>query len=221
MARMARIAVPGVPYHVTQRGNRRQPVFFQDEDYRTYLQLLRAQAQRWGLQVWAYGLMTNHVHLILVPDSDQSLARGVGETHQRYTRHINFREGWRGYLWQGRFASVPLDEPHLIAAMRYVERNPVDAGLVQRAADYPWSSARAHSTGARDPLLSAHPLGAVIPDWRDFLATPTTAHTMRRLEAQLRTGRPDGSEAFLAHLEDRVGRPIRRRRPGRQRVERN
>ena len=221
MARLARIAVPDLPYHVTQRGNRRQPVFFQDADYRTYLHLLREHSLRWGLQVWAYCLMTNHVHLILVPDSEQSLARGIGDTHQRYTRYINFREGWRGYLWQGRFASVPLDETHLIAAMRYVERNPVEAGLVVRAADYPWSSARAHSTGAHDPLLSPHPLTKTIPDWRDFLTIPTDAHTARHLEAQLRTGRPDGSEAFLAQLEDHVGRPIRRRRPGRQRVARN
>ena len=102
MARMARIAVPGLPYHVTQRGNRRQPVFFCDGDYHTYLHLLKAQNLRWGLQVWAYCLMPNHVHLIVVPDSEQSLARGLGETHQRYTRYINFREGWRGYLWQGK-----------------------------------------------------------------------------------------------------------------------
>ena len=221
MARLARIAVPGLPYHVTQRGNRRQSVFFSAADYQRYLSILKEQVLRWRLRIWAYCLMTNHVHLIVMPDTAHSLARGIGDTHQRYTRYVNFREGWRGYLWQGRFASVPLDEEHLIAAMRYVERNPVEAGLVAHAADYPWSSARAHSTGARDPLLEAHPLGEAIPDWRAFLATPTDAPTTRRLEAQLRTGRPNGSEAFLAQLEDRVGRPIRRRRPGRQRRERN
>ena len=203
------------------RGNRRQPVFFQDADYRTYLQLLRAQAQRWGLPIWAYCLMTNHVHLILVPDSDQSLARGIGETHQRYTRHINFREGWRGYLWQGRFASVPLDEPHLIAAMRYVERNPVEAGLVQRAEDYPWSSARAHVTGTRDPLLAPHPLHDTIPEWQIFLATADEAPMTRQLEQQLRTGRPQGHAAFLERLERQLGRPVQRQRPGRQPMRRN
>lgn len=139
MARLARIAAPGIPYHVTQRGNRRQPVFFQEDDYRAYLQELWRQSERFGLRIWAYCLMTNHVHLIAVPDHEQSLARGLGETHRRYTRRVNFREGWRGYLWQGRFGSVPLDELHLIAAMRYVERNPVTAGLVSRAEDYPWS----------------------------------------------------------------------------------
>mgnify|MGYP001613308637 CR=1 FL=1 len=216
MARMARIAVPGVPYHVTQRGNRRQPVFFGEADYRTYLHLLQEQRLRWGLQVWAYCLMTNHVHLIVVPDHAQSLARGVGETHQRYTRYINFREGWRGYLWQGRFASVPLDEPHLIAAMRYVERNPVEAGVVQRAEDYPWSSARAHATDTHDPLLSPHPLPDMLPDWQTFLASADEGPTTRQLEQQLRTGRPHGHAAFLEGLERQLGRSVRRRPPGRQ-----
>jgi len=214
MARLARIAVPGIPYHVTQRGNRRQPVFFQEADYRTYLQLLHAQSLRWGLQVWAYCLMTNHVHLLVVPDQEQSLARGVGETHQRYTRYINFREGWRGYLWQGRFASVPLDEAHLTAAMRYVERNPVRAGLVTNAADYSWSSAKSHVTGVPDPLLSPCFLTQIIRDWRAFLATDDAEETTHRLERHIRTGRPLGGDGFLERLERAVGRPLRRGKPG-------
>ena len=218
MARLARIAVPGLPYHITQRGNRRQPVFFSEENYRTYLHLLQEQRLRWGLRIWAYCLMTNHVHLIVVPDSEQGLARGLGETHQRYTRYINFREGWRGYLWQGRFASVPLDEPHLMAAMRYVERNPVEAGVVQRAEDYPWSSAQAHVIGRPHPLLSPHPLEETIRDWRTFLATAEKAQTTRRLEQQLRTGRPQGQPAFLDQLERTLGRPVRKQRPGRRPV---
>ena len=216
MARMARIAVPELPYHVTQRGNRRQPVFFGEDDYRTYLQLLHDQSRRWGLQIWAYCLMTNHVHLIVVPASEQGLARGLGETHQRYTRYINFRQGWRGYLWQGRFASVPLDEPHLIAAMRYVERNPVEAGVAARAEEYPWSSARAHVTGTRDPLLSPHPLQDAIADWSAFLATPEAEPTTRQLEQQLQTGRPHGHAAFLDQLERQLGQSVRKRSPGRQ-----
>ena len=138
MARLARLVVPGYPYHVTQRGNRRQPVFFGPEDYQHYLQVLREQSGRWGLQVWAYCLMTNHVHLMVVPETTESLRRGLGDTHRRYTRAINFREGWRGFLWQGRFASVLLDEPYVYAAVRYVERNPVAARLVERPEDYPW-----------------------------------------------------------------------------------
>ena len=216
MTRLARIAVSNIPYHITQRGNRRQPVFFGEDDYRTYLHFLREQSLRWGLQVWAYCLMTNHVHLIVVPNSEQSLARGIGETHRRYTRAINFREGWRGYLWQGRFASVPLDEPYLMAAMRYVEHNPVAAKLVVHAEEYPWSSAHAHVTGQQDPVLSPHPLVETIRDWRWFLRTAEDEATRHRLEQQLRTGRPQGAEGFLNRLEQGLGRPVRKQRPGRQ-----
>lgn len=214
MVRLRRITLPGIPYHVTQRGNRRQPVFFEDADYREYLRLLKQQAERWGLQIWAYCLMTNHVHLILVPQSEDGLTRGLAETHRRYTRYINFREGWRGYLWQGRFSSVPLDETHLVAAMRYVERNPVEAGLVSAAVDYPWSSARAHSNKTGDPLLSACFLTDQIANWEDFLAKPEDDELKKRLEAQLRTGRPRGSDSFLSNLERKLGRPIRRQQPG-------
>lgn len=213
MARLARVVVPGIPHHVTQRGNRRQPVFLQPEDYQTYLALLQEYGRRWGLAIWAYGLMTNHVHLIVVPATPESLTRAIAETHRRYTRAINFREGWRGYLWQGRFASFPMDEPHLAAAMRYVERNPVAAGLVRQAEEYPWSSAPAHVTRGLDPLLSPCFLTEQIPDWRAFLAT-TNAPSSQRLERHVRTGRPLGDEIFLRRLEAQLGRRLHKAKPG-------
>lgn len=216
MARLARIAVAGLPYHVTQRGNRRQPVFLREDDHHTYLALLREDSLRWQLRVWAYCLMTNHVHLIVWPTADESLSRAVAETHRRYTRHINFREGWRGYLWQGRFGGVPLDERHLVAAMRYVERNPVEAGLVEQAADYPWSSARAHIRGVPDPVLSPCFLTEQISEWAEFLAGAEEATTIRRLEGQVRTGRPYGTIEFLEELEQRVGYRVRRLPAGRK-----
>lgn len=216
MARLARIAVPQIPYHVTQRGNRRQPVFLREEDHHTYLALLREESERWRLQVWAYCLMTNHVHLIVWPEAAESLSRAIAETHRRYTRHINFREGWRGYLWQGRFGSVPLDEAHLLAALRYVERNPIEAGLVTRAADYPWSSARAHVLGMRDTLLSPCVLTDQITNWAEFLAMPEEPATVRQFEIQVRTGRPQGPDTFLAQLERAVGYRIRRLPAGRK-----
>ena len=152
MARLARVIIPGVPHHVTQRGNRRQATFFGNADYAAYLDLLSQWCGLCGIDVLAYCLMPNHVHLVVVPQAADSLHRGLGETHRRYTRRVNFREGWRGHLWQGRFASFPLDEPHLWAAVRYVERNPLRAGLVTRVEDWPWSSARAWVTGKDDPL---------------------------------------------------------------------
>ncbi len=218
MGRLARITLPGIPYHVTQRGNRRQPVFFREDDYRQYLVLLREQGQRWGLRVWAYCLMTNHVHLIVVPDTERGLIRALAETHRCYTRYVNFREGWRGYLWQGRFASVPLDEAHLVAAIRYVERNPVEAGMVQTATGYPWSSARAHVTGTPDPVLAPCFVTDQITDWATFLATPNDPALVRDLEAQSRTGRPHGPAHFVTQLEHQLGRPVRKRRPGPQPV---
>jgi len=214
MARLARVVAPGLPHHVTQRGNRRQPVFFSDDDYRTYLRLLKAQSARWGFEVWAYCLMTNHVHLIVVPQDESSLPRGIGETHRRYTRHINFREGWRGYLWQGRFGSVPLDERYLVAAVRYVERNPVEAGLVEHPEAYPWSSARAHVRRETDPVLTPCFLTEQIDDWRGFLASANPVDRARQLAQAMRTGRPCGDAGFVRRLETQLGRRLQRAKPG-------
>lgn len=216
MARLARIAIAHLPYHVTQRGNRRQAVFFREEDYRTYLTLLREESQRWQLKIWAYCLMTNHVHLIVWPETDQSLHRAIAETHRRYTRYINFREKWRGYLWQGRFGSVPLDETHLVAAMRYVERNPVEAGMVKHPVDYPWSSAKAHVLGITDTLLSPCFVVEQFPDWVKFLSSEE-AVSPEQLETQVRTGRPYGSVEFLGQLEQTLGYRIQRLPVGRKR----
>ena len=118
--------------------------FFCNEDYQEYLSLLVQWCGEFDVRIWAYCLMPNHVHLILLPSTTDGLARALGEIHQRYTRRINFREGWRGHLWQGRFASFVMSEKHLMGAARYVERNPVKADLVERAEDWPWSSAAAH-----------------------------------------------------------------------------
>ena len=148
MARIARVVIPDIPYHITQRGNRRQRVLFSDDDRIAYLELLSTAARTHAVEVWAYCLMDNHIHVIAVPRKIIGLAKAFAETHQRYTRMINFRKGWRGYLWQGRFFSCALDEPHLYAAMRYVEKNPVRAKMIERAEDYRWSSARAHVLGA-------------------------------------------------------------------------
>ena len=125
MARMARVVVPGVPHHVVQRGNRRQQTFFSDEDYRYYLGLLSKACDEGEISVWAYCLMPNHVHLIAVPRSATSLASALGDVHRRYTRMVNFRESWRGYLWQGRFSSFPMDDRHVLAAARYILLNPL------------------------------------------------------------------------------------------------
>lgn len=153
MARMARVVVPGYPHHITQRGNRRQKTFFCEGDYQTYIELMSKWTTRCGVEIWAYCLIPNHIHLIAVPQSEDDLLWATGETHRRCTRHINFRKNWRGHLWQGRFASNVMDESYLIAAARYIELNPVRAGLVSQPTEYRWSSANAHRAGSDDKLV--------------------------------------------------------------------
>ena len=214
MARLARVVAANLPHHVTQRGNRRQQVFFSDEDYATYRALLAESCRAAGIEVWAYCLMPNHVHLILVPSDADGLRAALGEAHRRYTRHVNFREGWRGYLWQGRFASFPMDEPYLLACARYVELNPVRAKLARRARDWPWSSARAHFDGRDDELVKSRKLLDLAPDWADFLRGGLSAEDYAAIRAGERTGRPLGATRFVARLEKRLGRPLARQKPG-------
>jgi putative transposase len=214
MARLARVVAPGIPHHVTQRGNRRQQVFFNDDDYAAYRALLAEGCRAAGVAVWAYCLMPNHVHLILTPSDADGLRAALGEAHRRYTRHVNLREGWRGYLWQGRFASCPMDEAHLLACARYVEFNPVRARLARRPRDWRWSSARAHLAGKDDGLVRVRPLLALAPDWPDFLAEGLDEADHEAIRAGERTGRPLGSARFVARLEKRLDRPLARRKPG-------
>ncbi|MFP4356802.1 MAG: transposase [Phycisphaerae bacterium] len=220
MARLARIVVPGLPHHVTQRGNRRQPVFFGQEDYQAYRELIQHGCERYEVRVLAYCLMPAHVHLILVPSDEDGLARALGEAHRRYTRRINFREGWRGHLWQERFASFVMDDPYLLAATRYVERNPVKARLISRAEDWPWSSAAAHVDGRRkDPLAEKQWLRDLIADWscswREYLAERTDGEMARELSLHESTGRPLGEKSFVQHLGELLGRDLLPGKPGR------
>jgi len=161
--------------------------------------------------------MPNHVHLIAVPETESALRGALGEAHRRYTRRINFRNGWRGHLWQGRFASFVMDETYLLACARYVERNPVRAGLCRRPGEYRWSSAAAHLAVRDDTLVRVAPLLALEPRWAKRLATEPDAETVRQLHRHEATGRPAGSESFQRRLERRLGRLLRPRKAGRKR----
>ena len=216
MARMARIVIPNIPHHITQRGNRSQKVFFSDKDKTAYLNLLYKYAQDARLTFWAYCLMDNHVHLIAVPEKEDSLAKGIGDTHKYYTRMVNFRENWRGYLWQGRFSSFPLDEKYLYAAIRYVERNPVRAGIVKRAEDYEFSSAKAHVYKTNDLLLSDNFVIEEIKDWKEFLAEDDKDQDVKLFKKHARVGRPLGQEGFMEKLEKMTGRILRPQKAGRK-----
>jgi REP-associated tyrosine transposase len=221
MARLARVVVPDVAHHVTQRGNRRQPVFFGDEDYAAYRDLVAAACRSQGVSCFAWCLMPNHVHLILVPRSADGLRAALAEAHRRYSRRINFAHGWTGYLWQGRFCSYPMDDAHLMTAVRYVELNPVKAGLAVRAEDWPWSSARAHVGGKPDGLTDLAGLAGVHRNWRAMLrhgleAGDPDPEAEAAIEAHQRTGRPWGGDAFVRRLEQDTGRTLARRKPGRK-----
>ena len=203
-----------MPHHVTQRGNRRQETFFCEEDYQAYLDLMAQWCGEHQVELWAYCLMPNHVHLIVVPHSEDGLRRAIGEAHRRYTRRVNFREGWRGHLWQGRFASFVMDEPYLLAAARYIELNPVRAGLVTAPSDYRWSSARAHLKGTDDCLVTVAPLLALAPNWRSLLNSAATEEQILAFREHERTGRALGDDDFQARLEKQLGRVLRRQKPG-------
>jgi putative transposase len=211
---MARVVVPGVGHHVTQRGNRRCDVFADDADRMLYLSLLGEYAERHGMAISAYCLMTNHVHFVATPSAAESPARTFRDTHQACAAKFNRKTGESGHLWQGRFFSTALDERHFWSAVRYVERNPVRAGLVARAWEYRWSSAAAHCGLRADPLLSGDLEQADhVGDWKAFLSSEDEAE-VRLLRRQTRTGRPCGGEAFVRGLEALLGRRLLRRKPG-------
>ena len=219
MARLARVVVPEMPHHITQRGNRRMQTFFGEDDYRAYLSLLVEWCGRHDVSVWSYCLMPNHVHLIVVPQTADGLRRAIGEAHRRYTRLINFREGWRGHLWQGRFASFVMDEPHLMAAARYVERNPVKAGLVEAAEDWPWSSAAAHVAGRGDALAAGdwltERIGGWVCTWQEYLTGCEDDALPAAMRLHETTGRPLGSPSFVEKLEALLSRKLLPGTPGR------
>lgn len=214
MARIARVVIPNNPHHIIQRGNRRQNVFFSNKDKITYLNLLNNHCNKTGIDIWAYCLMTNHVHIIAVPKTDDSLARGIGEAHRKYTCQINEREKWRGYLWQGRFLSYPLDEAYLYSAVRYVERNPVRAGIVEKAEDYKWSSAGFHVKNKKDSILKEFYLMEEIKDWGKYLLIEDK--NIKLIRKHSYTGRPLGDEKFIKKLEKYTGRILMPKGAGRK-----
>lgn len=167
------------------------PVFFQESDYSLYLSLLAEHADDEGVVFWAYCLMPNHVHFVAVPEETDSFARTFREAHRRYTRLINKREGWSGHLWQDRYRSFPMDEAYTLVAARYIENNPVEAGLCANAEDYRWSSAKAHlGLQPNDPLVRRGTLDELVPDWKGFLHAPYDfARDERTILEHLRSGR--------------------------------
>lgn len=210
MARLPRFILPGIPHHVTRRGNRRKRTFFEDGDYALYRDLLADGAKRTGVEIWSYCLIPNHVHIVAVPRDEDGLSRYFRFVHRHYTGYVNARLRVTGHLWQGRFSSVAMDEAHFVTALRYIALNPVCAQVVERAEDWRWSSTRALLAGEDDHVVRIAPaLGRV----GDFAAFPSEdfdeALTYAALRKAESTGRPVGSARWLADMEARTGRALR------------
>ena len=216
MPRLARIVVPTLPHHVTQRGNRRGQVFFNEDDYRFYRDRLFEAADKVDCSIWCWCLMPNHVHLVLVPSGRDGLRATLAEAHRQHTKRINARLGVTGHLWQGRYGSVVMDEGHLEQAVRYVSLNPVRAGLVDKAHHWRWSSVRDHCDGYSWGAFDAGPVLERYGDFETFLRQESDTEAITSLRRSETSGRPLGSARFLAAVEKHTGVRLARRKPGPQ-----
>jgi putative transposase len=209
MARLPRMVIPGVPHHITQRGNRRERTFFEDGDYALYLDLLADAGTRYGIEIWSYCLMPNHVHIIAVPRDVDALSQAFRHVHRHYTGYVNARMRVTGHLWQGRFSSVAMDETHLHAALRYVALNPVRARLVVRAEDWRWSSTQAHYAGIDNHVVRVAPALERIGDFKAFLGEEfDEAFTYAALRKAETLGRPIGSTQWLEDMAAQTGQSL-------------
>jgi putative transposase len=178
-------------------------------DYTHYLHWLTKFAPKCGLEIWAYCLMPNHIHLIGVPRQADSLSRTLQTVHMQYARYFNGKRKEVGHLWQGRFFSCAMDERHVSAAVRYVELNPVRGGLVESPYDYPWSSAKSHVSGAKDAVLSGPCfLTETMADWRQYLGMAQDAEAEAAVVKATNTGRPCGRADFVQQIEQQLGRKL-------------
>jgi putative transposase len=216
MPRVSRAIAIGYPHHITQRGNYRQTVFAEEGDYTRYLELLADFCPKYDLDIWAYCLMPNHIHMVAVPGQNESLARLFNTVHMLYAQYFNRKRNATGHLWQGRFFSCVLDERHLYAAVRYVEMNPVRSGIAMVPHDYPWSSAKAHITGVHDPILSTRCfLNETIKDWARYLGMDSDQEATKYVIKATKNGRPCGSEDFVKQMERSLNRRLTARPRGR------
>ena len=217
MPRSSRIVIPGVPHHVVQRGNRSQPIFFSDADRDRYVDWLAEGCQRFATICLAWCLMDNHIHLILVPSTVDGLRGPIASAATRLSQRINLIQQTNGHLFQGRYASYAMDEAHLMVALRYVENNPVRAGLVDAAEQWAWSSAAAHVARRPDRLVSGKGFAETIPNWRAMLAHGLEAAEGEEqgVEAALLSGRPRAAPAWLSAHAGHIGDRLALRRRGR------
>jgi putative transposase len=220
MARIARIVYPGFPHHIVHRGNRRERVFFNEEaDRKDYLALLREMCLRYKVEVWAWCLMSNHVHLLLSPKEIDGLAKVMQQVARNYSFGINKKQGWTGRLWEVRYYSCVVEkEVYLWTVSGYIEMNPVRAGIVSKAEEWKWSSARDHLLGEKDKHLR-------LKEWLNeeerkeynrFLYEKLREENIQSIRRATYSGRPLGGKDFIISLENQLGRILRPKKRGRK-----
>jgi putative transposase len=211
MPRIARSVAVDYPHHITQRGNKRTAVFFDDEDHWFYINTLKRYCQKYKLEIWAYCLMGNHVHLLAVPREDTSLARGIGLTNMVYTQYLNRKLGNSGRVWQNRFYSCAVEKDrYLWSVARYIERNPVKAGILEKAEEYRWSSARAHLLSLTDQLLNGEQwlTEAERNHYKAFFEEDSE-EVEKTIRQRTSNGRPLGGDEFIYFLECKYGQKLK------------
>lgn len=212
MPRIARVVAVGLPHHITQRGNYQQDVFLSEDDRKQYLIWVREYSIKYNLFILAYCLMQNHVHFIAIPNQSDSLARTFNSAHMRYSQYFNNKLRRRGHLWQGRFYSCVLDESHLMLAARYIERNPVRAGLVERPWQWPWSSAITHTNEKVNGYIELKDFLEIIDvscsSWKKYIDSAEEKNFLQRIRKYTFAGRPLGTTEFIERLEAKFGRRL-------------
>ena len=219
MPRIARVVAAGYPHHITQRGNYQQKIFSDDADRIKYLSLLKEESSRYHLLILAYCLMSNHVHFMAVPQSEDSLGKVFKYTNMKYSQYYNNKMKVSGHLFQGRFFSCVLDERHMIACARYIERNPVRANLVRKPYLWSSSSAKIHCGIDQDDPLETNQLFAYIEkepkEWKEFIEAPDNLDEMKGIREKTRAGRPLGPNDFIERLEGQLKRVFKLKPKGR------
>jgi putative transposase len=224
MPRKPRYYLPGIPAHVVQRGNCRQAVFYEDNDYRVYLAWLREGAEKYGCAIHAYVLMTNHVHLLMTPESRESISRIIQHVGRHYVTYINHTYGKSGTLWEGRHKGCIIDtDTYLLACMRYIELNPVRAGMVKQPADYPWSSYAANASGKYDNIVTPHACYLAIAAseherryaYRELFRQSLEPEQVHDIRATVQTGTPLGNDRFKEEIEQILNCKVGQAKQGR------
>ncbi|MDD4295193.1 MAG: transposase [Candidatus Omnitrophica bacterium] len=219
MPRIARVVAVGYPHHITQRGNYKQRIFSNDTDRQKYLSFLKEESDQYDLKILAYCLMPNHVHFIVVPGKEDSMAKVFKYAHMKYSQYYNKRMRITGHLFQGRFFSSVMDELYTLICARYIERNPVRAKMVNKSVLWEWSSAKVHCGIAKHDELGVRELFAYVEgeqeNWNKFIEISDNSCELKQIREQTRKGRPIGSADFVERLEKKLKRFLRLKPRGR------